>query len=249
LESLSVFEENLDTGWTVGTFLISAAHFLGCSPIFFTGLDFCFLNKKYAKGSGVENEKGDAFIQMQDVFGNKVFTQKDWILAVKWIEDFALQSKAALINANQGGLKIRNVLEGPLDADLKKIDLSSLLHNRVQSMKKTDLPKEKIIDSLVEIEKSALCSQKLCNELLQKLEKDFNSGHFEEYSLENFEKELFFSRHLLPLWNIYSYVIKRNIDENSPFPLHFLYFLNKLLFFKKVIEDYLTLGPIWKNTK
>ncbi len=240
-------EEKLDTGWTVATFLLSIAHFLGCSPIYFTGLDFCFTKKKY--GGGL-NEDGSCDIETKDVFGNRVFTQKDWMLAVSWIEDFS--KEALLVNANGGGLKIK-VKEGPLDLLSKNLDLKGLVHSKISRVKYIPLEKKMIAAKLDDIEKSALECLNILELYMQELEKDFSEGLFEkDYAFENFEKELFFNEHLLPLWNIYSYVIKRKLkNENkkdSP-PLHFLVYLNKLLFFKNVVEDFLTLGSQWKNMK
>ncbi|MBX7066845.1 MAG: DUF115 domain-containing protein [Parachlamydiales bacterium] len=72
-------EERFDSGWTVGNFLTQAAILMGCSPIFFVGMDLCYQGRrKYAK---IDADAPDGLIQVGDVW-----TQKDWLLAARWTE-------------------------------------------------------------------------------------------------------------------------------------------------------------------
>lgn len=251
-QSLSISQDKLDCGWTAGTFLIAVAHFLGCCPIIFTGLDFSFSKKRYAGLIKADKrEKNYDFIETLDVFQKKVYTQKDWLLAVKWIEDFAKNNKISLVNANNGGLEIKGVLKASVQdyLSLKTLDLFSLVHSRVHSAEELDLPLNEVLIKLKEIEKSASKCQKIIEEEFSALEKDFEKNNFrEDYFSNNLEKELFYENHLLVLWNYYSSLIKRNLEEKSDIPKNFLIYVNKLIFLKTAIEEYSKLCPIWQST-
>ena len=49
-ENLTIASGFFDGGWTVATFLLSLADFLGCDPIIMVGMDFSFEKKPYAGG-------------------------------------------------------------------------------------------------------------------------------------------------------------------------------------------------------
>jgi hypothetical protein len=71
-------EALFDGGWTVGNFLTAFAVLLGCNPIIFVGMDLCQENRE---------------------------TQKDWLMAKVWTEQFAKKhSDREWINATEGGL-------------------------------------------------------------------------------------------------------------------------------------------------
>jgi hypothetical protein len=86
-------EESFDGGWTVGNFLTAVALHMGCSPIIFVGMDYCYAkNKKYAK---LDMEGVDKTIQVGDFI-----TQSDWVMAAKWTEE----KGGPFINATEGGM-------------------------------------------------------------------------------------------------------------------------------------------------
>ncbi len=68
-----------DGGWTVGNFLTAVAQHMGCDPIVFVGMDFCYVQqKKYANGDPQE---------MAHLVQNGPFlTQRDWIMAADWMQ-------------------------------------------------------------------------------------------------------------------------------------------------------------------
>jgi hypothetical protein len=88
-------EELFNGGWTVGNFMTAVAALLGCSPIFFIGMDLCYEgNRKYAK---IDAKAGNGLVLCGDVW-----TQRDWLMAAKWTEEFSVGRK--LFNAGVGGI-------------------------------------------------------------------------------------------------------------------------------------------------
>lgn len=91
-------EERFDGGWTVGNFITQAAILMGCSPIYFVGMDLCYQGmRKYAK---IEADAPDGLIQVGDVW-----TQKDWLLAARWTEE----RKVPMFDASEGILRLPKV--------------------------------------------------------------------------------------------------------------------------------------------
>jgi uncharacterized Rossmann fold enzyme len=85
---LTESEGLFDTGFTVGTAGVAVASYLGCDPIILVGMDYCYRGKqKYAGGGVSENQ----LIQAKDAQGKVVWTQRDWLLAIRWLEEFAAQ--------------------------------------------------------------------------------------------------------------------------------------------------------------
>jgi hypothetical protein len=80
--------DRFDGGWTVGNTAVSVAQQLGCNPIVLVGMDYCYQDKrKYAHG---KKEKGiEHLVSTIDAEGNTVLTQLDWLLSVRWLEQFA----------------------------------------------------------------------------------------------------------------------------------------------------------------
>lgn len=101
-------DEMFDGGWTVGTFLSQIAIHFGCSPIIFVGMDLSYENgRKYA------NIDRDAECELIEVDG--FVTQKDWLLAARFIEE----KKVKMFDASQGMLKLPKI-------DLERLDLPSV---------------------------------------------------------------------------------------------------------------------------
>ena len=81
-------EGSFDGGWTVGNFLAGLAALWGCNPIIFVGNDFCYKEgKKYAGDRvAVQEEELVAAVNRK---GERVFTQNDWLMAVRWMGECA----------------------------------------------------------------------------------------------------------------------------------------------------------------
>ncbi|NGX34141.1 MAG: hypothetical protein K1060chlam1_00490 [Candidatus Anoxychlamydiales bacterium] len=240
-EMLNIKQETFEAGWTVTTFLIKIAKMLGCNPIITIGLDLSFKKHKYSRG--VVKEKSEYLaIKTKDINGKEVLTQKDWILAKSWIEEYASKNKdKTFINATEGGLKLENFqslklldvlnsLKSSLDLDLDP-DLEGYIHTKISNENFIKLDNKKIIDVLSQILKSLKKSDEFLDEYLSDLEKKLV-----DFNLLKLQNQIAYTHLLEPLWQIWKHTLLRNIENNE---IHIL--LNKLLFFKNVIFEHLNL--------
>lgn len=103
LNYLSGDAEMFDGGWTVGNFMAALAVHCGCDPIVSVGMDYCYREKqKYAFDSRQSTEE---LIQTNDALGNLVWTQRDWLMAIQWMENLAyLNPEVEFLNATDGGM-------------------------------------------------------------------------------------------------------------------------------------------------
>ncbi|MDE3046528.1 MAG: DUF115 domain-containing protein [Verrucomicrobiota bacterium] len=97
-------EALFDTGWTVGNGAVAIAAFLGCNPIVLIGMDFCYRDgRKYAHKEGEKIP----LVEARNREGNVVSTQRDWLLAAQWMEEFAAKHpEISFLNATTSGLPI-----------------------------------------------------------------------------------------------------------------------------------------------
>jgi len=95
----------LNTGWTVGNGAVAVAVQLGCNPIILVGMDYCYKGEqKYAwrkDGSDM------ALVKAMDASGQEVWSQGDWLLSVRWMEEIAAaHPEVTFINATADGMAI-----------------------------------------------------------------------------------------------------------------------------------------------
>ncbi len=90
-------EETLfESGWTVGTFLVALAQFLGCDPIVSVGMDYCYQNgKKYAFS---DSHSSDELVSFE---GHT--TQTDWVMAISWLKEFQKKHPQNRFFQTEGG--------------------------------------------------------------------------------------------------------------------------------------------------
>lgn len=231
-DQLDIKQKVFEAGWNVTTFLIKIAAYMGCNPICFVGLDLSFKKNKYAKGVEKTKKLYD-LVKVKNASDDDLFTQKDWLLAKKWIEEFALCNKEIkFINATEGGLKLENIddikLSGFVNNLNKTQDLSGYVHSVYEQQQKIKLNKENIYIVLKKIQDSLKNSDTLCDQYLLQME-----NHVDE-NLMKLQKEIVYVYLLDPLWQIWKYVILRNVENITE---HIL--INKLLFFKNVIAEHL----------
>ena len=100
-----LLDEAFDIGWTVGNGAVALALLLGCNPIVLVGMDLCCRGlQKYAKRA--PNESG-GLVETVDRLGKKVWTQRDWILSARWIEECAKKNpEVQFYNASEKGLDL-----------------------------------------------------------------------------------------------------------------------------------------------
>ncbi|NGX52410.1 MAG: hypothetical protein KR126chlam5_00708 [Candidatus Anoxychlamydiales bacterium] len=235
-EGLNAEQKTFEAGWTVTTFLIKIAKMLGCNPIITIGLDLSFKKQKYSKGV-VKEKSTYKLIKTKDINENEVLTQKDWLLAKSWIEEYAaLNRDKTFINATEGGLKIENfknlkLLDVLNNLKEDQIDLDGYIHTKISNEGSIKLDNKKVIEMLSKILKSLEKSNELCDEYIFEIEKDIV-----DFNLLKFQKEIVYVYLLDPYWQIWKHILLRNIENNE---IHIL--LNKLLFFKNVITEHLNL--------
>jgi len=232
-DQLNIKQQVFEGGWNVTTFLIKIAAYLGCNPIYFVGLDLCFKKNKYAKGV-TKTKKIYEHIKLTNINNETVYSQKDWFLAKKWIEEFVLANKKIkFINATEGGLKLENINNLKLSDALNSLDTNSDLfgyvHSIYQQMEKKKFDKQKVIQVLKIIKKSFERSDILCDEYLSEIQ----NNNIDE-NLIRLQKEIAYVYLIDPVWQIWKYVILRKTQNTS---LHIL--INKLIFFKTVIANHL----------
>jgi len=236
-EKLNIEQNIIEAGWTVTTFLIKIAKFLGCDPIITVGLDLSFKNNKYAKGA-VKTKDNYKQIKAKDINNLDVYTQKDWILAKNWVEEFAKTNKdTTFINATEGGLKIENLKNLKLlDVlnDFEKndlLDFDGLIHSIFANLSTKKIDRSKVLDILTTIKTSFHKSDVICDEYLLDIEKNIF-----EIDLIKLQNQIVYTHLLEPMWQIWKHVILRQIEKHE---IHIL--INKLLFFKNVIFEHLNL--------
>lgn len=159
-----------DGGWTVGNFQAALALLWGCNPIVFVGMDFCYREgRKYAGDETASSEEG--LVESIDSQGKKVKTQRDWLMAVHWMNELAKKNPhTTFIDGSGEGLGfsspilVNKELDFPLQKNLRqRVDFSlqsaPFLKNSEKKWKQwveglefsDSLVKEKLLDPLWEI--------------------------------------------------------------------------------------------------
>ncbi|MBS0625046.1 MAG: DUF115 domain-containing protein [Verrucomicrobia bacterium] len=213
-----------DGGWTVGTFLTSLALHFGCDPIIFVGMDFCYENeKKYAL---LEHEsEREMLVEAVSSSGMKVMTQRDWLMAAKWISDLATKRwDRTFINATEGGLGFSKVKETSLQEALAGLkggaDLAGWVHAETVSLNYMQVP----LDKMRLWKKSLRRCLKLCEKGMKKP--------------ANFDGEIVYQKLLFPLWQIWRPLFERELEVDSqPIPIEEKIRLNQMLFFQQVLNE------------
>ena len=225
-----------DGGWTVSTFSIALAIHFGCSPIVFVGIDLSYPVDSTAYAGGVvKKEKG---IEWTDPLSGSVMTQKDWVLASRWIEEKVERSPSTCFySTSDKGLSLKGVgkisLQTLLDRVLlKKYDVEGFMRvlsshwEASQEMEgKLDLLQKSLENTLVFIGK-----------LLRMYEKNYpedpsSKGEF-VVNLFDLYDEIFYQEVLEPLWEVWQFPIERKLQDSYSKDI------NRLLFFEKIIREY-----------
>ncbi len=228
LESWLQEGESFDGGWTVSTFCAAIAIHLGCNPIVFVGMDLSY---------GSEGEVGKDFVWEDPALGN-LHTQKDWILASKWLEGMTFSHKEhTFYTVSDKGLFIEGVKKTSF-AEVRE----SALFNEVDSEGLVHLlrsfwnPSEGYSKKIVVLEKSLDRSLVYIDALLQLFEKHYpknptGKGEF-VLNLLDLQEEIAYQKILIPVWNVWQYPLYRQFED--PYARE----VNQLVFFKKVLQEY-----------
>ena len=119
--------ESPSFGWTVGNFATLVAIWMGCNPIIWTGMDFCYPDgQKYASSSSA-------------IEADHRITQRDFLLAARFSEEVAqAHPHIRFLQTSKHGLPLKEPIETrPFTMALRllknEFDLSGRLHQSLQS--------------------------------------------------------------------------------------------------------------------
>jgi uncharacterized Rossmann fold enzyme len=218
-----------DGGWTVGTFGVAMAHFLGCNPIILAGIDLAAdSNKIYAPGVKTATRL-DPFFAVKNRQGEAKVSRIDWVLAAEWLDIFAKRHSHVRFGtlANKG-LDIPSI---PL-VSLDVVEGVSGIGERVQKAL-VPLPESERKHLWEEMAASAERCLCLCQALLKEMEKIFPRPPSESGTCALLEhdltKELAYQKILEPVWNYWQYPLRRYTPEEG-------LFLNRILLFQSLCE-------------
>lgn len=220
---------HFDGGWHVGTFLAQLACYMGCSPIIFVGMDLSFNKSYYAF-----EKKGEIdadLILAQDGYGNEIYTKADFALSVAWLQGLAKENPDRFKKAGKDGLdlgkEIASIeLKECLDF-LPQRDLPGMIQCKLQQIDAIHRNKEQKIKHLKKVQNSLLRCEKICQSLLDS--SSTNSDLLAE--------ELGYQLLLKPFWQVWKYLIGREIDkqeENSELKMA----INRLIFFQTLADKH-----------
>lgn len=152
---------------SVSASCIAWAQFLGCNPLFLSGVDLAYLGGKHYASGVVEKEKfdvekqkqitsaSDRMIKRKNGLNEMVYTAIRWIMEANSISCFAKKHpEIAMFNASQKGLKIRGVPFKGLEEGLKDFPKRKLRKEVFTHIQKSPMPKnskeviQKEIDAL-----------------------------------------------------------------------------------------------------
>jgi hypothetical protein len=232
-ERLGFSDHFFEGGWTVATFLLSLAAFLGCDPIIMAGMDFSFHQDPYAPGVVVEKTTKRELLSVKDRKGKGVWTQRDWLLARNWIEDFAKKnSQVTLIDANRG-LSFEGVKKSSFSQAVKKLkkswDLTSIVHGAITRAPSSFLQKKELLPLFRELAESFQQVERILEKEIER-GKEIESFSFEEIA-EDLKEEMSYRLLLDPLWKIWSPLFERNASLQQ-------LSLHRLLFLKRVAKEH-----------
>ena len=131
---------------SVTAICVAWAQFLGCDPIFLSGVDLAYTGKKrYSEGVGVEEEvlfsrldeeksAADRIIKRKDRNGNLVYTAVRWVMESASLSYFAKKHKEVrFFNTTEGGIGFKDIPYLSLaEAKEKFLSQSSDLRGKVQ---------------------------------------------------------------------------------------------------------------------
>lgn len=134
---------------SVTAICLAWAQFLGCNPIFLSGVDLAYTGKKrYATGVAeevpfhqVQREKGasDHIYKRKDRLGNTVYTAVRWVMESSCISFFAKKHpETTFINTTEGGIGFKAIPYQPLSEVLeqhckKNLHLEERVHQAISS--------------------------------------------------------------------------------------------------------------------
>ncbi len=207
-------QDNFNSGWTVGTAAVAMAAHLGCNPIILVGMDYCYRGKQKYAGQATSSS-GAVLVAAVDAKGEVVETQRDWLMAIRWMEEFAAaHPEISFINATADGMEIgKPFFAKPLE-EIEK-GSASVIARWNEAM---------LLSPLVELDKGRLAEWK---ESLKRCKKEPEGEIASELLLE-------------PLWQIWAPMFERELmGDPEPLPMVEKLKIQRVLFSEQIIEEHL----------
>ncbi len=221
----SWIEESIffDGGWTAATFSTALAVHLGCNPILFVGVDLSCPPDKVPQEEGFfweDSEKGT------------LWTKKDWVLSARWIEGLVGKHPEVKFCQIAGGITLAGVQQVSWEAMSSQYDCQGLVQMLSSFWTKSNVLNTKIEIVQASLEKSYACVQALLDLYEQNYPKNPEEKGLFVLALFDLEEELFYQKVLAPIWRFWRFSIERNLMDA------YARGLNRLLFFKNVLQQY-----------
>src|SRR5258706_597986 len=104
---------------------------------------------------GVEEKRGEGLLEVKNRLGETMFARRDWLMAAKWIEEFAKQHPETLfLSADARGLPIEGVEYVPLkEVALKHQDILGKVHAALFSLAPFPVNPQKVDACAQKVEK------------------------------------------------------------------------------------------------
>ncbi|MTV49637.1 DUF115 domain-containing protein [Heliobacillus mobilis] len=110
--AFDVSRSSLNVGASVANLGLNLAYHLGCDPIVFVGQDLAFTGRhSHVRGSAhdqsFDGQDMSQYIEMEDIYGQKTYTQETWLAFRDWFHWFIQGYPGRrYINATEGGIGI-----------------------------------------------------------------------------------------------------------------------------------------------
>lgn len=235
---------NLDSGWTVSTYLAAVAAYLGCNPIIFVGMDLCYSSGKKYSSLKTGAIPQDQLISLKDIDGKIVLTQRDWILAADWLEAFiAKRPDCTHINTALEGKKLRGAQVKTLENVLASLpDLPFDVREKVQTTIDA-LPcfaTEKSASVWDKAKQSVQDAQKIIQQMLKVIETHFPAPVWQKGEFILLESDLYdtfaYEMFLEPAWNAWVKSLETMYKKEAD--PHFAKRIHQLLFFQNILDNH-----------
>lgn len=221
--------EDFDGGCTVTTFCAAVALHLGCSPIIFVGMDLAY---EEGKGKYFERSSEDP---APIVLYEGHHTQKDWVIAAKWLENLAARRiDVPFYRVSGQGISLLGIEQISFPNLLEKMNFPSYdIEGAIHSMKAQ-------VENKAEGSEHLLKSLRDCREYVESVLSFFEEVYPQDptanrsfilhlFALYN---EIVYLKLLEPLWNVWKFPLERNLQSEYERQLH------RWLFFKRVLDEH-----------
>ncbi|QIB27503.1 motility associated factor glycosyltransferase family protein [Caloranaerobacter azorensis] len=132
---------------------LSLADYMGCNPIILIGQDLAYTDGKiHAQNSTYEfdgnNENlGKDLIEIEDIYGNKVYTSKVWLSFLRWFELYIRENpEKEYIDATEGGAKIKGTNIMTLNEAIEKYCTEEI--NIAERLKNIDSSNSELVEKI-----------------------------------------------------------------------------------------------------